>query len=264
MQHPDPIAHLHTNFDRLIKAAAGCTDPEKLEVCDQYTRCLTGIPHPLCNMIIPGDQTEEAFIALLEDSEKWNREHSMPMALVLFPSVGLAGRPELATQRNWIPLDNMPGMWMKLPSDFETGELAPGVSVRLADDVEALEAVSNILAEGYPLPLAASEFFMKGIHFAGEADQGCLANVIATFEGQPAACSSVCVRDGVAGIYCVATLERFRGRGLGTAVTRAAMKQGQILGATHALLHATAMGAPIYTKIGFSEECRILVYGFGL
>ena len=156
------------------------------------------------------------------------------------------------------------GMWMELPSNFETGELAPGVSVRLADDVEALEAVCHILAEGYPSPLAASEFFMKGIHFAGVADQGHLVNVIATFEGQPAACSSVCVRDGVAGIYCVATLEQFRGRGLGTAVTRAAVKQAQILGATHALLHATAMGAPIYTKIGFSEECRIPVYGFGL
>ncbi|NDV62888.1 GNAT family N-acetyltransferase [Puniceicoccales bacterium CK1056] len=91
-----------------------------------------------------------------------------------------------------------------------------------------------------------------------------MANVLATLDGQPAACASVCVKDGAAGIYCVATLEEFRGRGLGFAITRAAMVEGTRKGASHALLHATEMGIPIYRKIGFTEQCRAPIYGFGM
>ena len=238
--------------------------PEKLESTDSYIRCLTGFPHPLGNVVIARAQEREAFREMLAELELISQKKGFPIALLLCPDVTTDADAGLVEDRQWALLDKMPGMWMDIPEDFCTGPLAPGVAVKHADEEEELPVVTQLLAEGYPIPFEVSDFFMRGIHLQGEADGGNLANFIATVDGEPAACSSVCVNDGVAGVYCVATLEKFRGRGLGTAVTRAAVEHGCKQGAQFSLLHATEMGEPIYRKIGFVEKCRIPAYGFGL
>jgi GNAT superfamily N-acetyltransferase len=162
-------------------------------------------------------------------------------------------------------MDEMPGMWMEMDETPPEINLIEGAEVRAATSVADLAKVTDILTEGYPLVPDASDLFMRGIHLAGEENGGNLANFIAEVDGQPAACSSVCIKDGVAGVYCVATIERFRGKGLGGAVTRAAMRYAHERGIRHALLHASEMGVSVYKRIGFEEICRVpaLVYGMG-
>ena len=238
--------------------------PEKLEDTDQFLRCLTGLPHPFVNLVMPREQTASDYRSMLEELEAWASENSAPIGLLLLPGAGLPGRAAWTEERHWTLLDNMPGMWMPLEETFGVGTVPEGVILRPATETGDLKAVIDILAEGYPVPVEAADFFMRGIHLAGEEHNGDLRNFIATAEGEPAACASVCVKDGVAGIYGVATLERFRRRGIGAAITRAAMAHGAEEGARYALLHATPEGAPIYSRIGFEERCRVPVYGFGL
>lgn len=69
--------------------------------------------------------------------------------------------------------------------------------------------------------------------------------------GEPVAVSSLIMTDGVAGIYAVATLPDARKRGIGTAMTMHAMKEGARRGAKVATLQATSMGRPVYEEIGF-------------
>jgi len=264
MNSADPISHLHSNFNYILCAAGRNSAPDKLEQCEQYTRCLTGLAHPLGNLVLAREQTEEQFRSLLAETEEWVAVNGAPVAMALFPDMGLADRATWIDERDWVLMDKMPGMWMDIPEDFSVGELAPGASVRLANDPEGLDQVCRVLTEGYPLDPEVTDFFMRGIHEAGEANQGDLANFLVTLDGQPAACSSVCIRDGVAGVYCVATVESCRRKGLGGAVTRAAVEYAHRRGIRHALLHATEMGMPVYSKIGFRELCRIPVYGCGL
>jgi GNAT superfamily N-acetyltransferase len=264
MSGRDPISFLQTNFECILREAARQTLPDKLEETDHFIRCLTGLPHPLGNLTMPRRQSREQFGSLLDELEAWSNKIGLPTAVVLFPDSGLIKEADLAESHGWVQIDNMPGMWMDIPEDFTEGSFKEGVTVRHANDEEGLEQAINALTVGYPIPFEVSEFFMKGIHLSGEASGGAMANFIASVDGQPAASSSVCIEDGVAGVYCVATLEGFRGRGLGTAVTRAAVAYAARHGAKHALLHATEMGEPIYRKIGFAEHCRVPVYGFGL
>lgn len=264
MQQPNPINFLRTNFESIIRKAASRTQPEKLEDTDSWLRCLTGLPHPLANIVVVLSGATDAYTALLEEVETISVEQGIPLAMLLFGDVTPQAFASIAEDRQWVLLDKMPGMWMEIPEGFSAGPFAPGVEVRHANDAAGLEAATRMLTEGYPIPLEVSDFFMRGIHIEGEQSGGKLANFVATLDGQPAACSSVCIEDGVAGVYCVATLESARGHGLGTAVTRAAVEYGRRNGATHAMLHATAMGEPIYRKIGFAEQCRIPVYGYGL
>lgn len=60
----------------------------------------------------------------------------------------------------------------------------------------------------------------------------------------------------VAGLYMIATLESYRGKGWGTILTRYAMEKCFQNNAREIILHASAMGEPIYRKIGFKEYCK--------
>jgi GNAT superfamily N-acetyltransferase len=66
--------------------------------------------------------------------------------------------------------------------------------------------------------------------------------------------TSVLVTTGtVAGIYWVGTLEAHRRRGYGEALTWAAVAAGQRAGCTVASLQASAMGRPVYERMGFAQ-----------
>ncbi len=60
-------------------------------------------------------------------------------------------------------------------------------------------------------------------------------------------------RLGVAGIFDVEVIPALRGRGIGTALTRAACLHSQQLGCRYAVLNATPMGEPVYRRLGFES-----------
>ncbi|MGW4339166.1 GNAT family N-acetyltransferase [Rhodococcus koreensis] len=55
------------------------------------------------------------------------------------------------------------------------------------------------------------------------------------------------------GLYGIVRLEAHRRQGLATAVTLAALELVRAVGVTHAVLQASADGAPVYEKIGFTS-----------
>jgi len=79
-------------------------------------------------------------------------------------------------------------------------------------------------------------------------------------DGRPASASMLIKTGHVAGIYWVATLKEYRGRGFGEAMTLHAILAGREKGCTFASLQATAMGRPVYEKIGFSNPYDYRVY----
>ena len=107
--------------------------------------------------------------------------------------------------------------------------------------------------------------------FEGYVDrEGLLAPDIAAFlaylDDEPVAAAMTVVTHGVAGIFWVGALERARGRGLARACTAAAVNAGFDLGADFASLQASAMGAPMYTAMGFETlyAYRLLLCSAGL
>jgi len=75
---------------------------------------------------------------------------------------------------------------------------------------------------------------------------------LGTVDGEPACTSSVVRTSGIAGVYWVATLPEFRGRGLGEAITWAAVAGGAADGCRVASLQASDMGRPVYERMGFT------------
>ena len=84
--------------------------------------------------------------------------------------------------------------------------------------------------------------------------------VTARLDGEPVAAGAAILTREVVGIYAVGTVERFRGRGLGTAVTWAAIQAGVEAGCSVAILQASRMGLGVYRAMGFVEVCRYVLF----
>jgi N-acetylglutamate synthase len=70
-------------------------------------------------------------------------------------------------------------------------------------------------------------------------------------DGKPVATGFGFTSDEITGVWGIATLPAFRGKGMGTAITWAVLNAGLDKGARAAYLWATELGFPIYLKMGF-------------
>jgi len=75
--------------------------------------------------------------------------------------------------------------------------------------------------------------------------------------------TSICTGAGVAGVVDVEVLEKFRGRGIGTALIQAAVLHARSLGYRIAVLGATGMGQRVYERVGFREVGKLSFYKYG-
>ena len=82
-------------------------------------------------------------------------------------------------------------------------------------------------------------------------DHPAVSMYVGYVEGRPAATSCLITTGAVAGIYWVSTLEEFRGRGFGAAISAHAIRVGQSLGCDMATLQASPLGRPVYERMGF-------------
>ena len=85
----------------------------------------------------------------------------------------------------------------------------------------------------------------------------------AKIEGVPVGETTLLAAKGTAGIYDVEVMEKFRGRGIGTALIDAALRQARQLGYPVAVLGATGMGSRVYTRLGFREVGKLSFWKHG-
>ncbi len=86
---------------------------------------------------------------------------------------------------------------------------------------------------------------------------------LARLEGQPVGTATVFLDDDVAGIYFVFTLPTMRGRGVGSAIMETLLADARAEGARLAVLTSSALGTPLYRRMGFTECCSIGIYEYG-
>jgi GNAT superfamily N-acetyltransferase len=77
---------------------------------------------------------------------------------------------------------------------------------------------------------------------------------------EPVATATSFFGAGVAGIYFVCTVERAWRRGIGAAVTLAALREAREMCYSTGVLGSSEMGYPVYRRLGFKEYCRIGLY----
>jgi len=212
----------------------------------------TGEAHPFANFaigVLPHEIPEVAarlratgMPAAVLDSEDRNPELEAALAGAGFSHAG-----------------SLPGMEVEL-AKVEKVSVPDGYRIERLSSGQDPHGWAHVLAEGYPVPpVAASAMSPVSIPVSDSPDAP--IQFFQAIQGNEAvAVSALIVAEGLAGVYCVATLPDHRGRGLGAALTVAALQAGREIGLTTGVLQASEAGFGVYQRIGFVETGKGSIY----
>jgi len=146
----------------------------------------------------------------------------------------------------------MPGMVLT-PVPAERPVLPSGVTTDLVSAENFAEFLDAVVATGMPRPVAEQAFDLSATEHGVDFYLGRL-------DGRPAATTVLVQTDDVAGIYSVATADGARRRGLGSAVTSAAVGRAHEMGSRAVVLQSSDMGLRVYEAIGFRTVVEYAIF----
>jgi ribosomal protein S18 acetylase RimI-like enzyme len=153
--------------------------------------------------------------------------------------------------------NQLPGMAMDL-SRLPLLDLPAGLRIEPVRDPERLSTWVDTFILGYGVPVEMNAPFYRLMLALGL--DGPVYNYLGWLDGQPVSVASLFSMDGIAGIYCVATVPAARRRGLGAALTLHALYESRAFGCTIGALQSSPMGFSVYERLGFQLTRRIEVY----
>jgi len=224
----------------LFERFDGC----RMEEIHGCTRWMSSTPLPMFNGVLGEPKASDVSAAMDEILEPFEAD-GVPLIWV---TRGQDLMNEPLAQRGF-EIDRTLAMTMDL-SDLVEPPVPDEVEVRRVDDDPAALRMAveiGLITGGFPAE--ATDPMLLGMERFPDRDG--LLTYLAWMEGVPVAASLLFLGAGVAGIYNVGTLEGYRGRGLGTLVTTAALAAGKAAGYRVAVLQSSEMGESIYRRIGF-------------
>jgi GNAT superfamily N-acetyltransferase len=188
------------------------------------------------------------------------RERGVPMRWWLGPSAAPAGLGSRLVARGMRHARECPGMALEMASLGEPPAAPRGFRVDEVRDRALLDRWVATFGAGFgraPWELAhwTDAYVRLGLG-ADDAWQHYLGAV----DGEAVATASLLVDGDVGGLYHIVTLPAWRGRGIGAAITRHAVDDARRRGCRVAVLQSSAMGAPVYERVGFRALCRLDMY----
>ena len=189
-----------------------------------------------------------------------------------------AGAPDLGARLTAAGLkedERAPLMVAELGDEDDMAPALPeGLEIREVRDAAALAVFADLLADSFePRAETVVEFFHRtaGALLASLAsapggentqDAGAMRPrlFLGCVRGEPVCTSQVVFAEGVAGLYNIVTRTGFRRRGFGAAMTLAAMRAAREADYRTVVLAASAMGEPVYRRLGFEVRGEFVVY----
>lgn len=195
---------------------------------------------------------------------------------------------EIARSREVMAAKAVPGSWHVGPSmrpsalgerlivqGFE-GTVEPGMAAdldallapppierlrigRVASD-EDLDAYEDVLSRGFGEGPKEASWVCAMYSRIGSGDETAWRHYVGRIGDRPVATASLFLHAGAAGLYFVSTVPDLRGRGIGGAISHAALVAGRDLGFRVGVLGSSPMGQRVYERLGFREVCTIHVY----
>ena len=134
----------------------------------------------------------------------------------------------------------------------------PHLQVRRADSPSTLSDFRTVGGQCFRVPPA---WFAEVFHDSLAASCQEFACWVGYLDGLPVATAATLVAAGAIGLYNIATVPGYRGRGVAEAITRlVAGTAQQQAGPLPLILQSTSQGRRMYDNLGFRETARILVF----
>jgi hypothetical protein len=161
---------------------------------------------------------------------------------------GLDAAAERAAEALGLPYaDTVPAMVLHDLASAAMPEPMPGLEIRAANDAATLGDHHAVVAESFGMPVEWARAFASQVF----AHQPGVELYVGYADGKPVATSALVASRGAAGVYNVGCVAAQRRRGYGEAMTWQAVRRGRAWGCEMASLQASAMGEPVYARMGF-------------
>lgn len=230
--------------------AYGRAPGRRLEAHGVAHEIWTGIPHVLMNAVLLWRHDPGRTAALAERTQPGSAALGVGTTWWLSPEAQAAGAEAALAEAGFQPMLEMPAMVSTL-ADAPRTQVPPGLVVEKASGAAARRLWGEITGRGFGFDEAQTRAFADCEASIPDRAMKGQRRFLGYLDGEPVAVSSLVMTGGLAGIYAVATLEDAGNRGIGAAMTAHAMLEGMRLGADQAVLQATAVGQPIYERMGF-------------
>ena len=219
-----------------------------------------GSPVAYHNCVLRADLPPDAADAAIAASIARFRAHGAPGSWHVGPSMRPADLGARLTAHGFVHEGDDIGMAADLAARREEVPLPPGLVVERVRDDRALAAWADVLARSFGEGEPEANWVRDTYRRIGLGDDVPWRHCLGRLAGQPVATASLFVGGGAAGVYFVSTLPSVRRRGIGAAMTLAALREGLALGQRVGVLGASETGYSMYRRLGFAELCRISLY----
>jgi ribosomal protein S18 acetylase RimI-like enzyme len=216
-------------------------------------------PDPYCTQVLethlPVGDADELIDATLDRLRALN----VPFNWWVVPSSTPADLAARLDRRGLVADAAWPGMALCVGELVEP-HAVPGLEIGQVTSDDDLAVYTGIFAPLLSPSPAFTDFFLRAARRIGFGAGVPEEHFVGYLDGEPVATVSLVTAGGVAGIYNVATIEAARGRGVGAAMTAAAIRHGEDRGFTIATLQASTMGRRVYERLGFRFVCEFVPY----
>lgn len=151
-------------------------------------------------------------------------------------------------------------MAVELEALAELPNSPPDLSMEKVADGEALKVWVETMAAGFEDPAWEVPHILKMEGALGLGPEQPRTHYLGRSAGQPAATSYRFLDGETAGIYNVATLRAYRGRGIGSVMTVGPLLEAREMGYRLGTLLSTPRGLGVYRKLGFKDFGALAVF----
>ena len=220
-------------------------------------RFATGLPLPPFNAVMRTRLDQRSADRAIEETAAYFAGKKLPWTWYIEETATPSDMPDRLTSAGLLEEASEPCMAIDL-TVLPAGSGGPD---DLSIEAVALEELSGeyveVLTAGFGLPEDISRGFADITSGVAIAPDVTVSANLGRFDGQAIATSLLVAAGGVAGIYNVTTLAEYRGRGIGAALTVAALMEARGLGYRIGALQSSEMGYGVYQRLGFREYCRL-------
>lgn len=237
------LRQAHANFAAAYRVLAEAVPAGAVAEIDCALGCVTGVLEPEFNRLFVNEPPADP-AGMLREAKAFFAQHDMPWMLVAAPEVAEELR-EVAPAAGLSYSRPMPGMLLAPLAEL-TREVE-GLEIQRVTDAGLAAIYVGALATGYGAPGGLFEVF--GAPGTWDTDE--TESFIGWLDGNAVGTATLVLSGEMAGVYNISAAPAFRRRGVGAAMTAAAIAAGRERGARASTLQASAMGFPLYLGMGY-------------
>lgn len=220
----------------------------------------TGVPDSAFNGVYmaPDSGDDDEYAAGVAEVVTYFRRRGLPFRW----QVGLRPEPvdarEILLGNGLRHVEDEPGMWLDLASVGHGPPAVRGLEIRPVRGQDTLREWMRVW--GSPAPSEVEHRWYELYRQLPYGPDGDLRMFLGYLDGTPVATCCLFRAGSVAALHHVVTDPDYRHRGIGAAMTDAAIRQARHAGCRIAVLTSSPYGVNIYRGLGFGECCLVGTY----